>query len=82
MFVLARNFRDRGAHGWARGSWVCGVALAIGFAVILVAFNTEGPIADVAGLVQRLWVAVGFGWLSLIALYLLGVAPNIRKLPD
>jgi Protein of unknown function (DUF998) len=76
MFVLARNFSDRGARGWTRGLTICGVALATGFAVILVAFNTDVWLADIAGLTQRLWVAIGFGVLSLVALHLLRGLPN------
>jgi hypothetical protein len=72
-FVLARYLSDRDARGWARSSTICGVALAIGFAVILVAFNTDVWLADVAGLIQRLWVAIGFGFLSLVSLLLLRV---------
>jgi len=71
MFVLARYFRDRGAVRWARGSTLCGAALAVGFALILVGFNTEVWIADIAGLIQRLWVAIGFGFLSVVAIHLL-----------
>lgn len=70
MFVLGRHFRDVGARGWARCATICGVVLAAGFIVILVAFNTDSRLADVAGLIQRLWVAIGFGVVSLIALHL------------
>jgi uncharacterized protein DUF998 len=79
MIVLARYFRDRGAAGWARASMICGVVLAVGFAVILVSFNTGVWIADIAGLIQRLWVAIGFGFLSAVALHLLrDAAGNAR----
>jgi hypothetical protein len=73
MFVLARYHSDRDSRGWARCSTICGVALAIGFVVILVAFNTDLWLADFAGLIQRLWVALGFGFLSLVCLHLLRV---------
>jgi hypothetical protein len=70
MFVLARHFHDDRSRVWARFTMACGFALAIGFGVILVAFNAEGPLADIAGIIQRLWVAIGFGCLSLVALHL------------
>ena len=76
MFVLARYLSDRGAHGWSRCSTICGVTLATGFAVILVAFNTEVWLADIAGLIQRLWVAIGFGFLGLVAVRLVRVLPS------
>jgi hypothetical protein len=76
MFVLARYLSDRDARGWARCSTICGFALATGFAVILVAFNTDVWLADVAGLIQRLWVAIGFGFLSLVNLHLVHVVPT------
>jgi hypothetical protein len=76
MFVLARHFDERGELGWARCASICGVALAAGFIVILVAFNSEVWIANVAGLIQRLWVAIGFVFLSVMALHLLYVIPS------
>jgi hypothetical protein len=71
MCSLARNLSDRGESGWPRFLTACGLALAAGFVVIVVAFNADVWLADIAGLLQRLWVAIAFGVLSLVALRLL-----------
>jgi hypothetical protein len=76
MFVLARHFDDRGERGWALCASICGVALVAGFIIILVAFNSEAGLANVAGLTQRLWVAIGFVSLSVMALRLLYTIPS------
>src|SRR5829696_4982420 len=59
-FVFGRRFAGRGKHGWALYSAVSGGGFA----------QVEG-LVDLAGLLQRVAVAVGFGWLTLLAVHLL-----------
>jgi Protein of unknown function (DUF998) len=52
LCALAGNFSDRGVHGRKRFLTVCGLALALGFAVIVVALNTEVWLSDKRGQVR------------------------------
>src|SRR5207344_417218 len=70
-FVMAAHFTGHGERRWAVGTRACGWVLAAGFVVVLVAFNREGALADVAGVIQRVWLAVAFGWLTAVSIHVL-----------
>jgi hypothetical protein len=70
-FVFARRFGGWGERRWATYSAVTGTALAIGFVLILVGFNGSTPVNDVAGLIQRAWIVVAWGWIALLAVHML-----------
>jgi hypothetical protein len=80
-FVMAAHFTAYGEHRWAVGTRVCGGVLAVGFVVVLVAFNLEGGLADVAGVIQRVWLAVAFGWLTAVSIDVLQRDATARSLP-
>lgn len=69
-FVLARRFAaDRAWRGWSVYSILTGIAVAILFILTDVIASTvpNGP----AGLVQRLTIITGWGWVALLALRLM-----------
>jgi len=74
--VLARAFRAEGEPNWARSSALTGALTLGGAVLLLVGFSGATAIADVAGLLQRVWVALGWGWVTLLALHRLRAAPG------
>ena len=80
-FVMAAHFTGHGEHRWAVGTRVCGWVLAAGFVVVLVAFNREGALADVAGVIQRVWLAAAFGWLTAVSIHVLQRGATARWFP-
>lgn len=71
-FVFARRFARYGEQRWATYSAITGIVLAVGFIAILIAFNAGTPLSTSGGLIQRLWIVAGWGWLSLLGAHLLG----------
>jgi hypothetical protein len=69
--VFARWFASLGARTWAMYSLVTGVVVVVGFALEIVAFNSRNEISQVAGLIQRVVVTIGWAWLTLLALRVL-----------
>jgi hypothetical membrane protein len=66
-FVLGRRFAARGERGWATYSAVTGVIFMGAFILSSAGFGQAEGLVDLAGLFQRVAVAVGFGWLTLLA---------------
>jgi hypothetical membrane protein len=67
--LIARRFRkDSRLAGWARYSTVT-AALSFALFVAVAIAGSDGPtLQGLAGAIQRLWILVGFTWLSLLAL--------------
>jgi hypothetical protein len=70
-FVFGRRFAMRDERGWAIYSVVSGFVFALAFVLASAGFGQAGGLVDLAGLLQRVSVAVGFGWLPLLAVHLL-----------
>jgi hypothetical protein len=69
--VLARRFAgDPAWRGWAGYSIVTAILVVVFFIAADVAANA-GPNAP-AGILQRLSIIIGWGWIALVALRLLG----------
>jgi hypothetical protein len=71
-FVMARPFsRDPGRRGWAIYSVVTGlliIALFIGSTAVGVQYEIRNlPNDSPSGLLQRITIVVGFGWIALVA---------------
>ena len=60
MFVMARRFRDDGSR-WALYSVLSGVGMLTAFVGIFVA---NAVLPDWVGLVQRVSIIIGFGWVA------------------
>ena len=59
-----------GCDGWALYSAVSGVVFAVAFIFSSTGFAQVAGLVDLAGLLQRVVVAVGFCWLTLLAVQL------------
>ncbi|MEQ4720210.1 DUF998 domain-containing protein [Nonomuraea sp. B19D2] len=68
--VFARRFAGWGERGWAVYSAVTGALIVIGFLLSGQAFAQVPGLLQIGGLLQRLTIAVGWGWLTLLALHL------------
>ena len=66
-FVLGRRFARRGERGWVFYSVATGFAFVGAFVLSSTGFAQVAGLVDLAGLLQRVAVIVGFGWLSLLA---------------
>ncbi|WP_205315823.1 DUF998 domain-containing protein [Nonomuraea lactucae] len=68
--VFARRFAGWGERGWAIYSAVTAALFVIGFFLSGQAFAQAEGLVQIGGLLQRLTIAVGWGWLTLLALHL------------
>jgi hypothetical membrane protein len=65
--AMSRYFVHVGDQRWAAYSAVTAVAVGVGFALMIVAFNASTPLTSVAGLVQRATVIAGWTWIAAVA---------------
>ena len=75
-FVFGRRFAGRGKRAWALYSAVSGVVFALAFVLSSAGFAQVEGLVNLAGLLQRVAVAVGFGWLTLLAVCSLRSPPE------
>lgn len=75
--VFARHFAGWGERAWARYSARNGVVFVAAFVLSQLGFGQAEGLVDLAGLFQRVAIAAGWCWLSLLALHLL----RRRELP-
>jgi hypothetical protein len=66
-FVYARDFAKRGRVGWAIYSAASGTLVASGVVLFGRGFAGSARLAPVAGLIQRLTIVLGWGWLARLA---------------
>lgn len=67
----------RNTRSWATSAgWRRRAAILLCLVLLILGFNSTARIAGVAGLIQRIWVAVGWGWLALMAVHLLNTQPS------
>lgn len=71
-FVFHQLFAASGNYGWAIYSATAGILFGIGFVLFAYGFATSGKLASIAGLLQRLTIAIGWIWIALVAMHLLG----------
>jgi hypothetical membrane protein len=70
-FTFGRWFAERGKRGWALYSAASGVVFAVTFVFSSAGFAQVAGLVDLAGLLQRVAVTVGFCWLTLLAVHML-----------
>ena len=80
-FVFTRRFATWGQPGWAIYSAASGVLFVIGFLLASMGFSQDERFVDVGGLLQRLTIAVGWAWLTLLAVHLLRTSNMADPLP-
>jgi len=67
--VVAFRFVRQRALAWGVYSAATALVLIVVLATVIVAFNTRSPLADIGGLLQRVWLLAGFGWLRVLSLH-------------
>jgi len=70
-FVFSYLFVAMRSVGWSIYSAVSGLLLGVGFVLFARGFSGAGPLAPIAGLLQRLTIAIGWMWVSVVAAHLL-----------
>ncbi len=82
-FIFSRRFAAREKRGWAVYSAVSGLVFVTTFVLASAGFGQAAGLVDLAGLLQRVAVAVGFGWLTLLAVHLLRASTEApRRMPQ
>jgi hypothetical membrane protein len=71
-FVFSRRFFKSGRSAWAVYSLLSGLGMLVAFALAGVGFKQMAGLVGVAGVFQRLSIAIGFVWVSLVAVRSLG----------
>jgi len=66
-FVFARFFAKQKEWGWMAYSLVSGITVIATFVLASVAFQQTAGFVEFGGLFQRICLAVGLGWVSLLA---------------
>src|SRR5215212_11758531 len=80
--LFGRWFATREKRGWASYLIVTGVVFLGAFILSNAGFAQAEGLVDLAGLLQRVAVTVGFGWLTLLAVHLLRASTEVpRKVP-
>jgi hypothetical membrane protein len=69
-FVAKRYFVARKDTGWALYSVITGIVMFSTFILTGFAFRRFFGLGEVAGLIQRVCVIVGFSWIALVSLHL------------
>jgi hypothetical protein len=68
-FVLSRRFFKTGRVAWAVYSLLSGVGMLAAFALAGVGFKEMAGLVGVAGVFQRLSIAIGFVWVAFMAMW-------------
>jgi hypothetical protein len=74
-WVMVRRFLSERRWVWAACSFVTPIVFLVLFFLSGIGFSQDAQFVDVAGVYQRACVTVGFAWLTLLALHLLGRVP-------
>lgn len=68
-FTSRKPFKAAGQAGWATYSFWSGVGFLSAFLLGGIGFKQVPGLVDVAGLLQRTCLLIGFTWISLVAIY-------------
>jgi hypothetical membrane protein len=79
-FVFARRFTEQGERGWRIYSLVTGFAFVVMFVITSIGFGQVAPLAEYAGLLQRITLTIGWAWLSLLAVSMLKAPTELPTL--
>jgi len=70
-FVFCHRFAVLGDRGWAIYSILAGLGMLVTFVLAGMGFSQNPNLVDIAGVFQRLSIAIGLTWLALLALRLM-----------
>jgi len=68
--VLSRRFRTEGNGGWATYSLLIGAVGLLSYALAVAGPSGVDALPPVAGILQRISIVVGLGWVGQVALRL------------
>lgn len=68
-FTFAKWFARNSGFRWARYSRISGWSFLLGFVVTTIAFLQVGPLENIAGLLQRITITIGWAWVTLVAFH-------------
>jgi hypothetical membrane protein len=71
LFVFSRWFNKQGRRGWAQYTVLGGVVLTVSFGAAAAAFAQVSALMPYGGLLQRIAALTLWGWLTMLAAYLL-----------
>ncbi len=69
-FKLRKKFLTSGEKGWAKYSLFTCIAMPAFFILAAIGFKQVNGFADIAGLLQRICIIIGWTWMMLLALHL------------
>lgn len=78
-FVFGRQFARLGGRGWAIYSALSGIGMFVTFVPAGMGFMQSPGFAEFGGIFQRLSLAIGFGWITLLAIHLLRNSSSLRQ---
>jgi hypothetical membrane protein len=67
-FVFTRRFVATHERGWAVYSLLAGLGMLVAFVLAGVGFEQNAVLVSVAGVFQRLSIAIGFTWIAVLAI--------------
>jgi hypothetical protein len=70
-FKFHNRFKESNEKGWARYSLFSGIAMLVAFFLAAVGFKQTPGFIEVAGVFQRLSIIIGFGWMTMLAFYII-----------
>lgn len=73
-FILCRRFADERCRGWAAYSLLSGLGMLVAFVAASAGFTQDPRLVGVAGVFQRLSIALGLLWVAALAARLLGAS--------
>lgn len=74
--VVARHFARTGHNGWATYSAAVAVVFVTGLVLVNLGFSQHPMFMPYGGLIQRVTLMIGLGWLTTFALHLLRHPPS------
>ncbi len=77
--ILARRFAAAGDIGWAAYSLASGVGVVLFNAITTASPGSVGMVPDVAGLLQRISIILGLGWLAILSARLIRQVPHASE---
>ncbi len=80
--VVGRWFARQGRRGWAAYSGATAVVFVAAFVLASLGFGQAEGLVEYGGLLQRVAIVAGWGWLALLAVDLLRTRPTLPDADD
>jgi hypothetical protein len=76
-FVFSRRFLGLGKSGWSIYSLLTALAMSVTFVLAAIGFNQNPALVEIAGLLQRISIIIGWTWISLLSLHLVSTPKRV-----